>query len=56
MGQQLPIIERLQGVLIENRPAIEFMKQHDTQDTQHFVLLAMLRGLRGMVVLSGYPS
>ena len=84
---QLPaIVERLQGVLIENRPAIEVMQQHDTPDTLHFVdppyvfgtrslrnvaqgcyrhemtdeqhieLLGALRRLRGMVVLSGYPS
>lgn len=85
-GQLPPIIERLQGVLIENRPAIEVMQQHDTPDTLHFVdppyvfgtrslrnvvqgcyrhemtdeqhleLLAVLRSLQGMVVLSGYPS
>ncbi len=85
-GQLPAVIERLQGVLIECRPAIEVMQQHDTPETLHFVdppyvfgtrslrnvtqgcyrhemtdeqhleLLAVLRGLRGMVVLSGYPS
>lgn len=80
------VIERFQGVLIENRPATEVMQQHDTPDTLHFVdppyvyatrslrnvaqgcyrhemtddqhleLLATLKGLQGMVVLSGYPS
>ncbi|MFC4923874.1 DNA adenine methylase [Delftia deserti] len=85
-AQLPPIIERLQGVLIENRPALEVMQQHDTLDTLHFVdppyvfgtrslrnvtqgcyrhemtdeqhleLLAVLRGLQGMVVLCGYPS
>lgn len=80
------VIERFQGVLIENRPAIEVMLQHDTPETLHFVdppyvyatrslrnvtqgcyrhemndeqhleLLATLKSLQGMVVLSGYPS
>ena len=30
------IVERLQGVVIENRPAIEIMSQHDTEDTLHY--------------------
>lgn len=82
-----PIGERLQGVLIECRPAIEVMTQHDADDVLHYVdppylpetrvrhragggryyrheltaeqhteLLDVLQGLRGMVVLSGYPS
>ncbi len=29
--------QRLTGVLIENRPAIEIMRQHDGSDTLHFV-------------------
>lgn len=29
--------QRFQGVLIENRPAIEVMQQHDRNDTLHFV-------------------
>lgn len=29
--------QRFQGVLIENRPAIEVMQQHDRSDTLHFV-------------------
>ena len=76
--------QRLAGVLIEQRPAIEVMQAHDTPDTLHFVdppymhgtrtigsnryyrhemtdadhqqLLATLKTLQGMVVLSGYPS
>ena len=77
--------QRLQGVLIENRPAAEVLRQHDAADTLHYVdppyllatrvlnpgrryyaheladhehveLLAILRSLQGMVVLSGYPS
>lgn len=31
------IIERLQGVLIENRPALDVIRQHDAPDTLHFV-------------------
>jgi DNA adenine methylase len=77
--------DRLRGVVIENRPAIEVMTQHDSPDTLHYIdppyvfstrrldrakgkgayihemsdaqhceLLTHLRGLRGMVVLSGY--
>lgn len=73
---------RFAGVLIENRPAIEVLVQHDGPSTLHFVdppyvhatrvmrkgggyrhemtdaqhleLLDVLRGLSGMVVLSGY--
>lgn len=74
--------ERLQGVVIENRPATEVMLQQDGSDVLHYcdppypavtrgerqhyihemtdddhrVLAAVLHGLRGMVVLSGYPS
>lgn len=76
---------RLEGVMIEQRPAIEVMRQHDGDTTLHFVdppylhstrklsggracyrhemteaqhveLLDVVRELRGMVVLSGYPS
>lgn len=80
------IIERLQGVVIENRDASELILQHDSPETLHYVdppypistrkmgnpycgkgyrfeltdddhraLAATLRGLTGMVVLSGYP-
>lgn len=31
-SQLAAVIERMQGVLIENRPAIEVMQQHDTPD------------------------
>lgn len=78
--------ERFAGVLIENRPAIECMLQHDGPRTLHFVdppyvhstrvmqangtgyyrhemtdmdhvhLLAAVQSLRGMVIISGYPT
>lgn len=81
------LIERLAAVVIECRPAVEVMKQHDGLETLHYVdppyihatraqgnkydlgwrmyahemtdaeherLLVELRGLVGMVVLSGY--
>jgi DNA adenine methylase len=81
------IIERLSDVIIENRPAIQILKQHDSPETLHYVdppyvqstrttkngknyhgythemseddhreLAGTLKGLKGMVVLSGYPS
>ncbi len=31
------IIERLRGVVIENRPAIEILQQHDSAETLHYV-------------------
>lgn len=76
------VIERLRGVIVENKDAREVMAQHDGPDTLHYVdppyvfetrsdltkdyahelsdedhaeLLAFLRSLTGMVVLSGYP-
>lgn len=78
--------ERFTGVLIENREAVDVMRQHDAPDTLHFVdppymhqtrvrgagkaryyrhemadeqhvqLLAAVRELQGMVVLSGYRT
>lgn len=76
--------ERLRGVVIENRPALEIFGQHDGPETLHYVdppyvhdtrkpgqqknykfemtdeahreLAAVLRGLQGSIVLSGYPS
>lgn len=83
------LIDRLRGVVIENRDAIEVMQRHDTTDALHYVdppymhalrsrtnrrkgavgnyrhelddddhlrLLEALRGLKGAVMLSGYPS
>lgn len=82
------VVERLRGVIIERRPAIQVMSSHDGPDTLHYVdppylpetrnkknrfdpkhqyrheltiddhvrLLEALRGLAGMVVLSGYPA
>ncbi len=29
--------QRFQGVLVENRPAVDIMRQHDSSDTLHFV-------------------
>jgi DNA adenine methylase len=76
-------VERLQGVIIENRPAIEVIQQHDGEKTLHYVdppyphstrnmqrgnaayacemtdddhreLAGVLRGVQGMVIVSGY--
>lgn len=84
------LVHRLRGVVVECRPAIETMLQHDGANTLHYVdppylhetrstgnkydltyaggmyahemttaehveMLAFLRNLAGMVVLSGYP-
>lgn len=82
-------LDRLKGVVIENRDAKVVMAHHDRPDTVHYVdppylhstrslkvnhndhrksykhemtdeqhaeLVVFLRGLRGMVLLSGYPS
>ena len=40
--------ERMQGVLIENRPAQEVMQQHDTPHTLHFVDPPYLHSVRVM--------
>lgn len=77
------VVQRLRGVVTENRDALEIMRSHDTPttlhyvdppyvhdtrklrtrapayrhemtDEQHLALLAVLRDLSGMVVLSGY--
>ncbi|MCW5697321.1 MAG: DNA adenine methylase [Bauldia sp.] len=82
------VIDRLAGVVVEHRPAVQVMAAHDGPETLHYVdppyllslrnpghpydrkhmyrhemsdadheeLLGFLRGLTGMVVLSGYPS
>lgn len=83
------VVQRLQGVIVESRDAMECMGQHDGPETLHYVdppylpetrspkmknggryhvyehemteddhleLLGFVRGLRGMVVLSGYPA
>lgn len=84
------VVKRLQGVIVENRDAMECMGQHDGPETLHYVdppylpetrsqktrrgktryhvyqheltkdghleLLGFVKGLRGMVVLSGYPA
>lgn len=77
------VIQRLRGVVIEHRDALDCMARHDSPDTLHYVdppyvhstrafrarahsyrhemtddqhvaLAGALRGLQGMVVLSGY--
>ncbi len=76
------IVERLAGVVIENRAATAVMLaqdgpdtlhycdppylpetrdkggdyRHEMSETDHAALLIFLRGLRGHVILSGYPS
>ncbi|WP_342361378.1 DNA adenine methylase [Terrarubrum flagellatum] len=83
------IVDRWRGVVIEQRPAIEVIAQHDGIETLHYVdppylpetrspankydlkhrmyrhelsrddhaeLLEKLKALKGMVILSGYPS
>lgn len=83
------VVERLRGVVIESRDAVDVMRQHDGPDTVHYVdppyvhstrsqkvrgtvtrkaykhemtddqhraLAETLRGLQGMVALSGYHS
>lgn len=79
------ITARMMGVVIDNRPAMDVMAQHDTPQTLHYCdppyihdtrnrggrrhsyahemtddahvqLLEFLKGLQGMVVLSGYPA
>lgn len=87
-AEALPaLIERLRGIVIENRDAREVMAQHDALETLHYVdppylpatrakarngeckeyrfeldesdheqLLGFLTKLKGMVLLSGYPS
>ena len=79
-------VERLQGVVIEQRPAIEVVTMHDRPDALHYVdppyvrstrskqrkrkseyrfelddnehriLATVLHGLKGFVLISGYPS
>jgi len=78
----LHFTDRLQGVVVENRDAIEVVRQHDSPKTLFYVdppylhetrgndkryrhemtdedhrrLAACLHSVKGMVVLSGYPS
>jgi len=85
--QLVAVVERMRGVVIERRDALQVMRSHDGSDTLHYVdppyvhatrnrrnpydpkrryrhelsdddhvaLLTGLKGLAGMVVLSGYP-
>ncbi len=43
-----PVGERFTGVLIENRPAIEVMRQHDAGETLHFIDPPYLHSTRVM--------
>lgn len=84
-AQIFAFVDRLRGVVVENRDARDVMRQHDGPETLHYVdppyphstrssargvrqkyreemtddehrsLAECLHGLRGMVVLSGYP-
>lgn len=46
--------ERMSGVLIENRPAISVMQQHDAIDTLHFVDPPYLHTTRSRQGIAGY--
>lgn len=46
--------QRLQGVLIENRPALEVLLQHDSPQTLHFIDPPYLHGTRVMRSNGGY--
>lgn len=46
--------ERMSGVLIENRPAITVMQQHDAVDTMHFVDPPYLHSTRTRQGIGGY--
>jgi len=48
------VTERLRGVVIENRPAIEVLLQHDGPDTLHYVDPPYLEEVREMRVARGY--
>lgn len=53
------IIERLRGVVVENRDAVACMKQHDGPETLHYVdppYLPETRSLRGKKAGAGYVA
>jgi DNA adenine methylase len=80
------IARRLQGVILENKDAVDVMVAHDSPDTLHYIdppyvhasrqaggkkpagyrfelsdddhrrIAACVHGLKGMVIISGYPS
>lgn len=47
-------IERLRGVVIENRPALEVLRQHDSVDTLHFVDPPYLHSTRKKGQMNNY--
>lgn len=48
------VTERLRGVIIENRPAIDVMQQHDHEKTLHYVDPPYLHETRCMIGGKGY--
>lgn len=44
----IAVMQRLQGVLIENRPATDTMRQHDAPDTLHYVDPPYMLGTRNI--------
>jgi DNA adenine methylase len=79
------VARRFFGVVLENKPAVEIIEQHDTPETLHYLdppyvwdtrsasinghgyahemsdaqheeLASIVKSVKGMVVLSGYPS
>lgn len=47
------LVERLTGVFVENRPALEVMSQHDRSDTLHYVDPPYLPETRGIARAGG---